>query len=188
VGVNAILKGVAAAASKAHATFSDQGQQQLMHKVAQTKIIPATLNPIWDERFEFAVKDAERILFQVFDHDLVSRPELCGQIELSLTKDGYSDGHVHSLDLDLEPQGTLKMRIQSKSNSKVDADFHFIFTFRAIKRFRSDILDVFVNGMQPYLRECIQKMLLSAKPKAGGMFASKVDQSATQDDVQVNKK
>lgn len=53
-------------------------------KFGKTKIIDNTLHPIWNEDFEFLCEDQGLLKVQVYDHDMFTKDELLGEVEIKL--------------------------------------------------------------------------------------------------------
>eukprot|EP00243_Klebsormidium_subtile_P000556 TRINITY_DN10949_c0_g1_i1.p1 TRINITY_DN10949_c0_g1~~TRINITY_DN10949_c0_g1_i1.p1 ORF type:complete len:122 (+),score=35.06 TRINITY_DN10949_c0_g1_i1:3-368(+) len=53
----------------------------------KTKVIPKTLNPVWDQKFEFLVEDAAHDMLQleVWDHDTFGK-DFLGRVSITLTR------------------------------------------------------------------------------------------------------
>lgn len=82
---------------------------------AKSKVIDATLNPEWDQKFFFYVTDAMNgvIKFDVFDKDLLSSDDELGYVIVPLAE--FEDEQVHHLDLKLlgadAGKGRLDVRV-----------------------------------------------------------------------------
>lgn len=73
----------------------------------KTKIIFKSLNPRWNETFNFVVNYPESVIsIAVYDHDLVSAPDFLGKIDIPLSL--FMDGNSHDTWFYLQPEDPLK--------------------------------------------------------------------------------
>lgn len=63
-----------------------------------------TLHPVWNQTFEFSVRNAIRMHFRVYDHDLFTMHDICGDADLDLIAEDVGDAHYHDVVLGLDPQ------------------------------------------------------------------------------------
>ncbi|KAI8050274.1 hypothetical protein BDF22DRAFT_745601 [Syncephalis plumigaleata] len=107
-------------------------------EMARTRVIQESLNPRWDETFEFRLSASIEVLATVFDKDLVG---------------------AHDIWLDLKPQGRLLIRV-SMEGEKDDIRFHFGKAFRILKRTQADMARMIVDEMSGYVRHCLSKKVI----------------------------
>jgi Ca2+-dependent lipid-binding protein len=89
-------------------------------QTSTTKVMKNTLNPVWNETFDFEVKETVRIIymlnksgmikFKLVDWDLINPNELIGELDYNIKF--LEIGWNKNIWLDL-PKGTLKIEIEA---------------------------------------------------------------------------
>ncbi|RKP11004.1 hypothetical protein THASP1DRAFT_27249 [Thamnocephalis sphaerospora] len=125
-------------------------------EMARTRVIQETLNPRWDETFEFRLSAAIEVLATIFDKDLVGGDDICGTAIFRLQPSLFGDFLAHDIWLDLQPQGRLLVRV-SMEGEKNDIRFHFGKAFRTLKRTQTDMARMIMSG---YVRYCLSRKVL----------------------------
>ncbi|CCH41851.1 hypothetical protein BN7_1390 [Wickerhamomyces ciferrii] len=109
----------------------------LKKEIGKTKIVPKTLNPIWDEEFEIeASGDSSRVVSAtVWDHSSrFGSQDLCGRTLLQLDPKKFrKDGIPEEVNRDLDIQGTITFEISLESE-KNDAIFSIGRAHRSLNR------------------------------------------------------
>ncbi|KAI9591169.1 hypothetical protein BDF19DRAFT_456043 [Syncephalis fuscata] len=128
-------------------------------EMARTRVIQESLNPRWDETFEFRLSASIEVLATVFDKDLVGGDDICGTAVFRLQPSLFGDFLAHDIWLDLKPQGRLLIRV-SMEGEKDDIRFHFGKAFRTLKRTQADMARMIVDEMSGYVRHCLSKKVI----------------------------
>ena len=80
----------------------------------------------------------------VRDRALVGKHDVVGRAYLCLDNRKFSDLLVHDLSYDLDPQGSVYVRI-SMEGEKDDIQFYFGRAFRSLKRAEGDMFRIFID-------------------------------------------
>ena len=123
-----------------------------------------TLNPKWNEKFELLISDTRELDILVYDHDVFSTDDLCGEAVLKLDK--TLDSYNHDIWLNLLPQGRLLLRVKFEASEVQDIAFHFSFMFRFLKKQTADMIRLFTDQMTPYFSDTIGKIITEAGSKS----------------------
>jgi Ca2+-dependent lipid-binding protein len=118
-------------------------------EMARTRVIRESLNPRWDETFEFRLSASIEVLATVFDKDLVGGDDICGTAVFRLQPSLFGDFLAHDIWLDLKPQGRLLIRV-SMEGEKDDIRFHFGKAFRTLKRTQADMARMIVDEVNDH--------------------------------------
>jgi hypothetical protein len=113
-------------------------------ELARTRVVQETLNPRWDETFEFRLSASIEVLATVYDNDVVGGDDICGTAVFRLQPSLFGDFLAHDIWLDLRPQGRLLIRV-SMEGEKDDIRFHFGKAFRTLKRTQTDMARMIVD-------------------------------------------
>lgn len=93
-------------------------QTQLGSIKKRTKVAERTLNPTWDDTFEFLVEDArhDMLLVDVWDHDMFGR-DFIGRLGVTLTRVMREEDYTQEYRLSNVPNGFLTVRMKWKGLS-----------------------------------------------------------------------
>lgn len=142
---------------------------------------PETLNPKWDQKFELLVSDTKELEVFVFDHDMISTDDLCGQATLHL--ENSLDNYNHDIWLNLVPQGKIHLRVKFEASENQDISFHFSYMFRFLKRQTADMIRLFTDQMTPFFSDSLGKMVVEANSKS--FFGSSDAKELTQQEAEM---
>jgi Ca2+-dependent lipid-binding protein len=98
-------------------------------ELERTKVIPKNLSPVWNEQFNIklphAVPNNESFLgLMVYDKDFI-KDDLCGSAELFMRDRLFEDYLSHDVEVALNPQGTLHVRVakEGEIEDRYDCDY-----------------------------------------------------------------
>lgn len=93
----------------------------------RTTVKPNTLNPVWDENFEFIIysKEHQKLMLQIYDSDILRADDIIGQVEVSLGDLDLIPCQSKDLVLSVPRIGKGEKKHQSESKRRM-----IPFTFR----------------------------------------------------------
>jgi voltage-gated sodium channel len=102
------------------------------NKAKQTKKLPNTLNPVWNETLEFNIESSTSpalIKFDVIDHDFVGAHDPIGDVTIDATKLPDSKTFMVDLTLDGVAHGAIRVTLQKidLQNESVDQKWNPLF-------------------------------------------------------------
>lgn len=86
----------------------------------RTSVKPNTLNPVWDENFEFIIhsKEHQRLSLQIYDSDVLRTDDLIGTIEVDLGELDLHPGESKELTLSVPRVGKGAKRYHNNDGSR----------------------------------------------------------------------
>ncbi|KAI7861970.1 hypothetical protein BDF14DRAFT_1737371 [Spinellus fusiger] len=126
-------------------------------QIARTRTAYETLNPRWDQVFDvWLTEKTVDVVAIVYDEDLIGADDECGGVWFKLSPEYYDDYQEHEIELNLHPQGKLKLRV-SMEGEKDDIQFWFGRAFRTLRRAEEDSFTLIVDKMSRFIRHCLSK-------------------------------
>ena len=102
------------------------------------------MNPKWEDKFDIAITDVkDQLDILVYDYDVVTSDDLCGEAVLHL--DNLLDSYSHDIWLNLTPQGKIYLRLKFQATGVQDIAFHFSYMFKFLKRQVADLIRIFID-------------------------------------------
>jgi Ca2+-dependent lipid-binding protein len=136
--------------SDPYVVFGDEYQKRLY----KTRIIPANLNPRWDESFDVTVQGPVNVIATIWDYDTFGDHDYVGRTSIKLDPVHFSDYLPREFWLDLDSQGRLLIRV-SMEGERDDIQFHFGKAFRHLKRTERDMVRKITDKVSPPSRQLI---------------------------------
>lgn len=136
--------------SDPYVVFGDEYQKRLY----KTRIIPANLNPRWDESFDVTVQGPVNVIATIWDYDTFGDHDYVGRTSIKLDPVHFSDYLPREFWLDLDSQGRLLIRV-SMEGERDDIQFHFGKAFRHLKRTERDMVRKITDKVNPPSRQLI---------------------------------
>ncbi|KAK9454416.1 hypothetical protein V1511DRAFT_501940 [Dipodascopsis uninucleata] len=126
-------------------------------RVAKTRTIQKTLDPVWNESFEYVVKDGSTenfLIVRVWDEDLFGTHDECGQCTISLNPRHFQDFVPKVVWYDLKPQGKIRLTISMEKEGN-DIQFFFGKSFKEIRRVEEFMVNSITEKFQDIIRDII---------------------------------
>ncbi|KAF8999791.1 cytoplasm protein [Cyathus striatus] len=142
-------------------TLSDEAGNRL----AKTRTIYESLNPRWEETFDFSVDKPLWLMVSVRDRALVGKHDTVGRAYVCLDPRRFGDFLTHELWMDLDTEGRILVRV-SMEGEKDDIQFYFGRGFRSLKRAEGDMLRIFIDKMSPFIQQCLSRNVLKTLMKS----------------------
>ncbi|CCH60597.1 hypothetical protein TBLA_0D00890 [Henningerozyma blattae CBS 6284] len=120
--------------------------------IGKTKTVKKSINPIWDEEFEFTSSQSDSVpLSLILWHhtnrkiEKLNKMQICGKISFVLDKRKIKEnGYPNSFLLPFDTQGYLVFEV-SLEREKLDAMFSMGKIYRSLIRARNRAIDLFVS-------------------------------------------
>ncbi|CCK71362.1 uncharacterized protein KNAG_0G03050 [Huiozyma naganishii CBS 8797] len=138
-------------------------------EIGETKVVPKSNNPEWDEEFELQLKRDEKctLLLNVWHHPTgnfmsLTGADLCGRVSLVLDpKEFADDGFPNPKTLILDTRGELNMEIALETE-RMDPLFCIGRSYRTLSRARDKILELVVNKFTPFVSFVFSREVLKS--------------------------
>ncbi|SCW01178.1 LAFE_0D06810g1_1 [Lachancea fermentati] len=145
-----------------YVSFVDTTRRQ---DIAKTKVIPKSVNPVWNEEFEFEcpINESRSLNLVMWNHKSgfgSSSTEVCGRANFSLDPSAYrDDGLPEDIILNLDTQGRIVLQV-SMEKERLDALFSMGKAYRTISRARSRSIELMVDRFASFVRFAFSRSTL----------------------------
>lgn len=152
----------------------------LKKEIGKTKVVPKTLNPVWDEEFEVETTsdNLKVISATVWDHSSkFGSHDLCGRTLLQLDPKKFrNDGIPEEITRDLDIQGTISFEVSLESE-KNDAIFSIGRAHRSLTRTMQRAYALIVGKFSKFITYSFSRATLKSICSGNGTRKPTKDES-----------
>ncbi|KAF8315851.1 hypothetical protein DL93DRAFT_2125393 [Clavulina sp. PMI_390] len=135
-------------------------------RYAKTRTIYESLNPRWEETFDFSIVSSLWLLASVRDRALIGKHDIIGHASLHLDPARFGDFLAHDMWLNMDPAGRIMIRV-SMEGEQEDIQFFFGRAFRSLKRTEGDMARIFIDKMRPIIQQTLSRKVIQTLIKSG---------------------
>lgn len=139
------------------------------YDIGETKVVPKSNDPVWDEVFEVNLKADKStvIMFRIWHKPIgrfksLKNKMICGEGYLTLNEKEFSnDGYPNCKTISLDPQGELNIEV-SLETEKSNPLFNVSKSCRRLSRTRDQMTQAIVSKFSPFINIAFSRDVLKS--------------------------
>lgn len=125
-------------------------------EIGRTQTIYKTLNPVWNNIFEFSTFSSCKLMFRIWDENLIMDHTLCGTTAMNIDPMNFKDFVSRDFWIDVKPKGQLHISL-SMETEKEDIRFFFGKSYRKLMKTEEQMIQLIVNKFQGVIANVISR-------------------------------